>query len=531
MKPQKFRSSLSARELLAIDPRALDVMFDAPATKETECIGSVAIVSICGPLEHHHSQFWDSYDDIYERMEAAFCDPDVTSVVMCIDSPGGDASGTIEIHNNIQRLKKTHKKPLYAYSNEAMYSAAYAIGSAADEIWVPTTGGVGSVGVICALMDNTKANEKAGVEIKLITTGARKADSWADRKLTDDIVSVMQQRVDYLGDEFFRIVSQSRKVKPKAIKALEAGTYLGQSAIDSNLADKVGGWYEFMDYLVSQSGGRENAGDKQVKTSAQLTKEKAALAKQIAECKSATERTKLMSSYEVAVSALADIEAKTKYVKKTEEKYEEDDQEDEESEEETEAKGDDDDDDDGDDDDDDGDADEKSKKMAASALSLKHVEKLFSLTQSLTGKSDVSEVMGALEGMAPRVKAMPKSDERIAKLEQDAKRTKVRGMLDKAKREGRVTPAQAKALESKGIEDPRWLRGYLSVQPKSVRTVEEGGIEPNLSAATPRSIDFQGLSEDHKKILTQSSQSAGMSVEDFAKNINERRANGASPKF
>jgi signal peptide peptidase SppA len=560
MKTKLFRSNLSRGAVLAFDPRALDVEFDIQEAKENEQRESIAIVSVCGPLEHHKSNIWDSYDSIVERIESAFANEDVACVVMCIDSPGGDAAGCTEAHRNIRRLRKKYDKPLYAYSNESMYSAAYAIGSAADEIWVPETGGVGSVGVICALLDKTKYNEKAGLNIKLLTTGARKADSQADRVLTDDVVNVMQERVDYLGDVFFKTVAKARSMSPKAVEKLQAGVFLGQSAVDSGLADNVGGWYKFILYVSEQIGSTENVADPELisqnsesakehakMTLAELRKAKELAAKKLATAK-ASERTKLFAAYEKAATAVADFQAKTKYVKKTEEKLEKDDDEEE-------------DDDNSDDEDEDSDAEEeeeseeeessdddeseseeeseeeeesskskasKKAKKAAASMSLASVERMYSLVSNLTGKKDVSEVLGALEGMTPRVKAMPKAEQRLARLENDSLKSRVKSMLDVAMKEGRVTPAQAKGLEPQGMKDHKWLKGYLSAQPKSLMREEEHIAD---ISAPNQTLDMQGLNTDQQKMLQQSANSAGMSVEDYTKDIMKHtKPNGASAR-
>ncbi|TOL42864.1 serine peptidase, partial [Vibrio parahaemolyticus] len=67
-------------------------------------------------------------------------------ICLDIDSPGGEVAGCFDLVDLIYELRG--KKPIYAILSENAYSAAYAIASAADKIYVPRTGGVGSVGVI-----------------------------------------------------------------------------------------------------------------------------------------------------------------------------------------------------------------------------------------------------------------------------------------------------------------------------------------------------------------------------------------------
>lgn len=552
---QKFHTD---RGMMAIDPRALDIYYEVASVKETSDDNGIAIVSICGPLEHHASWMFDSYDEIIERLEAAFASDDCCAVVMCIDSPGGDAAGSTETHRQIQHLKKKYGKKLYAYSNESMYSAAYSIGSAADEIWCPETGGVGSVGVICTLLDKTKQNEQLGLNIQLLTTGSRKADTHADRELTDDVVASMQRRVDFLGDVFFRCVAKARGITPKAVKALQAGVFFGNEAVSAGLADGVAGWYKFLEYVkgevisgkVSTKSAKEPS---QMKTLAQLKKFRADIAKKLLSAKSADERTKLMASYDTATTELANFQAKTKFVKKTEERLtkddddeddddsdeEEEESEDEESEEEESDEESEDEDAEEDEEEEESEEEEKSSKKSkskkakalasASSFSLKTVDRLYKLAARATGKSDVREIFGALEGMTTRLSHSTKVETRLAKIEGENRKSRVKSMLDRAMKDGKITPAQSRGLEPQGMKDPKWLKGYLSSQPKDTRL--RSTEVPDLNGF-PDAVEHGNLTRDQQKMLEAAAASAGMSITEYQEQVKKftKNPNGALPR-
>lgn len=208
--------------------------------------GGVAVVPVSGPLEHHPTWCWDSYDDIGARVALALAADEVRALVLRIDSPGGVVAGSFELHRTIRRLRARHGKPVLAYADELAASAAYALACAADEIWLPDTGTVGSVGVILALLDTTEANRKAGVRVELVTSGQRKADTQPDRKLTSPIVRRAQDRVDYFAGIFVDLVAKARGLKRRDVSALEAGVYSGAAALEVGLADGVAGWSAFL---------------------------------------------------------------------------------------------------------------------------------------------------------------------------------------------------------------------------------------------------------------------------------------------
>jgi len=512
MMKKKFREQLTGKDVFAMHQSAIGEEF-APMSEAAKQVDSlddgVAIIDICGPLEHHASFMWDSYDSILERLECAFADPDIGKVVMRIDSPGGDAAGATEANRNIRKLKEKYEKPLYAYSDESMYSAAYSIGCAADEIWVPTTGGVGSVGVICAAVDKTKQNEKLGINIKLVTTGARKADSHPDRELTDEVLESLQNKVNYLGNVFFETVAECRGMKVSAVESLQAGCFMGADAVASGLADAVGGWYEFLSH-VSES--------QNMPTKMQLKKEKDELAKKIAACKSSAERTTLLAAFEAKCSELASIKTVTE--KKTVEKDDDssgklpDDEDDEDGEEEKAEE-----EDEPSDEEKAEEEEEEEEESDAKSLSLSHVQKLLSAASKATGKRNASEIIGALEGMQSHAQMA----ERLAKLEQSSRREKVKAMLDKASREGRVPPSAKASLESQGMKDPKWLKGYLSALPKNLRSLEDGAVSGKVE---PQTLNAQNLSADQQKMIQTFAAQAGVSVEQHLENIKKYAKNG-----
>lgn len=224
---------------------------------------------ILGPLEFKTGGYWfDSYESIAKRIEAAMVgratrpargesgleavdgEP-AKAVVLSIDSPGGEAAGATWLHRKIRSLRQQYAIPVYAYANEMACSAAYELASAADEIWLPDTAEIGSIGVIATAFDRTAQNEKIGLYIRLITSGAYKADSHPDRVLDDDIVGRIQTKVDQLAAIFFEVVAESRGTSPEAVASLQAGTFIGQRAVDVGIADGVAGFDRFIDTVRS----------------------------------------------------------------------------------------------------------------------------------------------------------------------------------------------------------------------------------------------------------------------------------------
>lgn len=255
IEPRAFRAQARTGEVLAIEPQALDFSYLYTGVLPNDRFpGNVAVVTIHGPLEHHATEEWDSYEEILQRVESAMLGTDVetdtpipaSAVILRIDSPGGEAAGATFAHRKLRKLRKKYNVPLYAYANEMAASAAYELACACDEIWLPDTGTVGSIGVIATLYDRTKQNEQTGFNIVLVTSGERKADNHADRVLTDEVRDRVQSRVMQLANVFWAVVAKARGCSVEAIAALEAGVFIGQDAVDVGIADGIAGFDKFL---------------------------------------------------------------------------------------------------------------------------------------------------------------------------------------------------------------------------------------------------------------------------------------------
>jgi signal peptide peptidase SppA len=233
-------------EVMALDPRAVTRAFmpmfddgeDRPKSYDT--VKGVAVVSIDGPLTQRQGWWFDSYDAVERRFAMALTDPDVTAVVLRINSPGGTCAGCFETARRMQQMKVAAGKPVVSYADEAAYSAAYALACVGEQITLPESGGVGSVGVIAAFVDETKMNEKFGIKVAVVTSGDQKADGHPDVPLTQEALDRLQARVDQLANIFATIVGDARRMTPAAVRGLEAGCFYGSDAVSSGLADRVG---------------------------------------------------------------------------------------------------------------------------------------------------------------------------------------------------------------------------------------------------------------------------------------------------
>lgn len=238
---------MRGQEPLALLPSAIHQRFDAfvgdsPVEEDwgTRTPEGVGIIDISGPLDQRGGWWWDGYESIQRRVNAALADRQVQSILLDISSPGGVVAGCFEACRAIRAAAVAAGKPIVAFAGEMAASAAYALACTADTIVVPDTGMVGSVGVVTARWDVTKALDEQGVRIEVITSGARKADGNMAVPITDAELAKLQGIVDLLAGIFAQWVAERRGITVDAVMALEADVFFGQSSLAVRLADQVG---------------------------------------------------------------------------------------------------------------------------------------------------------------------------------------------------------------------------------------------------------------------------------------------------
>jgi signal peptide peptidase SppA len=230
---------LAGGTLEPIDPET------EPAPQTSVTVERIAVVSVTGTLVSR-SGYLDaasgllSYGDIGEAIAAAMADPSVRGVVLDVDSPGGEVGGLFDLVEQIRAMRTAGEKPLWAVANESALSAAYAIASAGDRLYVTRTGEVGSIGVVAVHVNESGADAKAGLAWTFVFAGERKVDANAHEPLSERARATIQADVDRLYSDFCALVAANRGISSEAVRGTNAAIYRGELAVRAGLADRVG---------------------------------------------------------------------------------------------------------------------------------------------------------------------------------------------------------------------------------------------------------------------------------------------------
>lgn len=98
----------------------------------------------------------------------------------------------------------------------------------------------------------------------------------------------------------------------------------------------------------------------------------------------------------------------------------------------------------------------------------------------LTGNATAAEAFGTLEAWKASAAQVEELTTKLGTLARERVETEVRTMLSAARADGRIAPAEEPSLLTKGLDDPEWLRGYLTAKPRVLDVVKL--TEPQTSA-------------------------------------------------
>lgn len=212
-----------------------------------DLINGTAVIPIEGIIAKKMNFFMDisggASTQLIERdFKAALNDSAVNKIILNIDSPGGTIDGTFELANLI--FESRGKKPVIAYTDGMMASAAYVIGAAADKVYISgDTAAVGSIGVVAAHEDISKLEEKLGVKTTEIYAGKYKRIASQYQPLSAEGFSSIKEQVDYLYGVFMDSVAKFRGVSREEVFVKMStdvkSLFRGRQAIDAGLVDGV----------------------------------------------------------------------------------------------------------------------------------------------------------------------------------------------------------------------------------------------------------------------------------------------------
>ncbi|MFQ6097558.1 MAG: signal peptide peptidase SppA [Armatimonadota bacterium] len=213
---------------------------------------------------------------ILEHLKRAGKDRSVRAVVIRINSPGGSAAASQELHDAILDLRKDSGKVVVVSMSDVAASGGYYAAVAADKIIANPATMTGSIGAAWESWEIAELMEKYGVGANAITSGKYKDTGSMFRKMRADERELVQDMVDDVYDQFLEAVYEGRRdhLTPDQIRSLTNGAkaraadltiddfrsiadgrvFTGRQAKEKGLVDALGGLDEAVEIAKKEAG-------------------------------------------------------------------------------------------------------------------------------------------------------------------------------------------------------------------------------------------------------------------------------------
>ncbi|MFZ4549443.1 MAG: S49 family peptidase, partial [Bacteroidales bacterium] len=177
------------------------------------------------------------------RVADADNNPNISAIILYIDSPGGTVDGTQAFADKV----KSCKKPVVAFVDGCMASAALWIGTSASIVIAQnSTTEIGSIGVMVAFADMEPMWQAEGIKIHRIM-----ADQSADKNkpvldaMAGNYKTIKDRELNPLADMFISAVKTNRPNLPDSV--FTGKMFFADEALSLGLIDSIGNFQSAVD--------------------------------------------------------------------------------------------------------------------------------------------------------------------------------------------------------------------------------------------------------------------------------------------
>jgi len=204
--------------------------------------GGVAVISVLGMIVKRASGLEAACglcgtETLQATIAAALADDRAHTLLVQIDSDGGEVAGVPDLAAFLYQARG--QKRLVAQADEFALSAAYWIAAACDEVVLPVTGALGSIGALAVFCDQSGADQQDGLDFTLVTSAPKKALLNPHAPLSADGRAMMQDEVDRVAGLFIDAVATYRGLNRDVVAGFQAGVLRGPAAVQAGLGDRV----------------------------------------------------------------------------------------------------------------------------------------------------------------------------------------------------------------------------------------------------------------------------------------------------
>jgi protease-4 len=192
------------------------------------------------------------------RIRAAKNDKSVKSIILEINSPGGEVTMSDLVWNELKEFKASAtNRVVFAHLMDMACSGGYYVAVAADYIYALPTTITGSIGVIIPAYNASELAEKIGVKPVSIASSGNKDLLNPLAPTNPEHIAIVKKTIDSAYERFVDLVADGRKLSKNRVKEIADGRiFSAQDALDNKLIDGIGYERDMLKFVSSKLGGK-----------------------------------------------------------------------------------------------------------------------------------------------------------------------------------------------------------------------------------------------------------------------------------
>jgi len=192
-------------------------------------------------------------ETVREMLKSVREDKSIKSVIVRVNSPGGDALASDLIWREMKLLSK--EKPLIVSMAGDAASGGYYISAPATKIFADKMTLTGSIGIFGGKMVMKKFFEKVGISYDVLKWGKYADAQLSLRPYTDEEIEGLNRHLNYFYRKFTKKVSSGRRISQDSVNTIGQGrVWSGVDGKSIGLVDKNGGIIEAIEEAKELAG-------------------------------------------------------------------------------------------------------------------------------------------------------------------------------------------------------------------------------------------------------------------------------------
>ncbi|MEI6715206.1 MAG: signal peptide peptidase SppA [Verrucomicrobiota bacterium] len=186
-------------------------------------------------------------EDTLAEIEQARTDETIKSVLLRIDSPGGEVTASDILYKAVCKLRD--KKPVVVSMDSVAASGGYYVACGGSHLFAHETTITASIGVIMQTLNYRELLGKVGVDVLTFKSGAMKDLLNGARELTEEERAYVQGMINQSYDRFVGIVAKERHLNEATLRSgiADGRIVSGEDAVRAKLVDDLGGFDEALE--------------------------------------------------------------------------------------------------------------------------------------------------------------------------------------------------------------------------------------------------------------------------------------------